>query len=704
MGGRVKKKICPDGLEIQTVLFNKEKFTPRLANTWLGKYKLSNKSIDESENKLRYRQADPEDFKKDSFRTIEITKNVSIIVACPKEETMKKSNTIKNGTRSDGKKLMKKGGVATGTRTDEAYNGYVAAVLFSSNDDDDQPLDYKYSRENINKSTEKTIRKMLDMYFMQNGSAIERSGLDAETIGMDIWYAQAGHGVGFFDHNLGKAIEEQLTKGAKKYGDLSVHVFAQDGEVYVEGIKLKDTMETGGAAEAHEQDDMTALKKLIDKFSEIAPAYLNLDKKLLIENSEQWTAGGAVSFNSIKLSVKESKLKVGEGSPERSYLMLSSDINQSGVGDGKEPAVARTYTISFEIKGKVRYTQRRTEEGTLFKFYIYSRTISDLLEQFESEQYRLKAFADQHNIKFIEVLSNKMERGGGAKPTRTKLPAYKHGGAVTSPNIYVVSLSDYNEGKTYGKHFNFSDYADGETLQNAIYDFLDEVKDEHGGEKREEYGVHDYEGFPKMYYSESMDQKSFDDVYEFLKLAETIPADALEGFVDYGHELSDAEEAYQGEYKNEEDFTMQLVDDIGGPGAVSTPEYYLYVSDTDRRIIAGEEGDNYVENIRDEDDGERLIEEADLSVEDFRAAKKKVKETMTNEAEEIIKQKIYDEWHEGLNDPFDFLVNVHGIYSAEDLGKASFVQFDYEKFARDLLINDYFSVEEHGSFYVFRRM
>ena len=102
----------------------------------------------------------------------------------------------------------------------------------------------------------------------------------------------------------------------------------------------------------------------------------------------------------------------------------------------------------------------------------------------------------------------------------------------------------------------------------------------------------------------------------------------------------------------------------------------MYVTGTDRRIIAGEEANNARE--RAEEGGE------ELSDEDYDA--------------------VYDEWYEGLNDPYDFLVNEQGLYSGEDLLKSNFVRFDYEKFARDLLINNYFDVDaKDGGIYVFSR-
>lgn len=327
---------------------------------------------------------------------------------------------------------------------------------------------------------------------------------------------------------------------------------------------------------------------------------------------------------------------------------------------------------------------------------------------FDSELEAMKFIEDHDYFALTPVVyteHDKMGEGGKVemktKKTRPTVQ-YKYGGEISSPRIYVVSLSDYNEGNSYGKWLDLSDYADGETVLEAIYEFLDEVRDEHGGGKREEFAIHDYEGFPSHYYSEHMSKENFDDVYAFIELAKTIPADAIEGYVDYGHSLDDIEEAYEGQYKNEEDFAQQFIADIGMP---ENPEYYIYVTDMDRRIIAVEQGDSYAEDIKHEDDGEKLIDEAGMDVEKYREETEEKREQMLDKAYEIVSERITKEWEEGLNDPYDFLVNEQGVYSTEDLLKASFIRFDYEKYAQDLLINDYFAIDKgYEQFYVFRRM
>lgn len=51
--------------------------------------------------------------------------------------------------------------------------------------------------------------------------ACERPGYDAEQAGADFYFSRAGHGVGYWDRELG-AIGDQLHEATKPYGDVTV--------------------------------------------------------------------------------------------------------------------------------------------------------------------------------------------------------------------------------------------------------------------------------------------------------------------------------------------------------------------------------------------------------------------------------------------------------------------------------------------------
>jgi antirestriction protein len=121
----------------------------------------------------------------------------------------------------------------------------------------------------------------------------------------------------------------------------------------------------------------------------------------------------------------------------------------------------------------------------------------------------------------------------------------------TAPKIYVASLSDYNAGSLCGEWFDLDAYADAEELLGAIHDMLKALDAEHGleyGQPREEWAVHDYEGFPERFYAESM---GFAKVYEWIAATATMSDErrqAYEAFIENGDEPEQFDDRYRGYY------------------------------------------------------------------------------------------------------------------------------------------------------------
>jgi len=297
--------------------------------------------------------------------------------------------------------------------------------------------------------------------------------------------------------------------------------------------------------------------------------------------------------------------------------------------------------------------------------------------------------------------------------------AYAKGGQTNKSNtmsdnarIYVADLAAYNEGKLIGEWLDLDDYSSGSEVMDAIKELMEKWSKEQG-EDREEYAIHDYENLPKSFYSENMGETDFDAYYEAKKVADDrdIPVDVLlEWMGDHGvDDPETAGDAYQGKYDDMQDFAYRMVDD----GVIADTSDYITISDTDRRILAGEEADNIVDNMDDDE----LIKDADLEDELAELEQKRddaeedeesedefdfdgEKEKLVEKAKEKIREDKYDEIHEELADPVQYFVEDHGMYSKEDLAKASFVQVDYEALARDLS-HDYDEVRYEGDSYVF---
>jgi antirestriction protein len=227
-------------------------------------------------------------------------------------------------------------------------------------------------------------------------------------------------------------------------------------------------------------------------------------------------------------------------------------------------------------------------------------------------------------------------------------------------------------------------------------DAIQDVLKKSGGE---EYAIHDYENFPSNLYSEYMSRNDFQALYDVMETAKRndLPLEVVQDIVSqYGE--GGVEEFY-GKFDNAEDFAYQQVEEVGLEN-FSSPEYYVYITDTDRRLLAGEMADSYVDDIKDEDGGNRVIEEAGMDVLEYQEADNETQEEMLDKAVEIVRDEYYDNWYDGLSDPYYFLVDEQGMYSPDDFFNASFISVDYEKLARDLE-QDYTFIEYDGDLYVF---
>lgn len=290
------KNKCPKGTVVQTLIFNKDKFSESKAKDWAKEHDFKYGKVDEKENTFRLRQMNPSNLKKDSFRTIELTSGVEAVIGCPAKKYARggdveyvkgKNYPVKNISTKEAEKLklsefpnfhktgsisgMKKqyygkdallirsgnyiynvtskpelyfteayakGGEIDEYMLEEMISGYKQALLFSTTDyETDESYDANYTVDDFAPKTDANIKKMISAYISKHKDAIGKSGLAYDTVGMDIWYAQAGHGAGFFDHSLDSDVEKELTDGAKALADLPETEIDDDGKIHIRGGK-----------------------------------------------------------------------------------------------------------------------------------------------------------------------------------------------------------------------------------------------------------------------------------------------------------------------------------------------------------------------------------------------------------------------------------------------------------------------------------
>jgi antirestriction protein len=335
------------------------------------------------------------------------------------------------------------------------------------------------------------------------------------------------------------------------------------------------------------------------------------------------------------------------------------------------------YTYGGIERGSYGFNKYLLEYEDILGKKLFDKTYNEELKNLQEYEILQNTSTDSEGLTY-NSLKRKMATGGGVEDD--------------SPKIYVADLEAYNNGRLSGVWLDLTDYSDADVLMGAINNFLKTT----GGE---EYAIHDVENIPNSMYSEYMGQKDFEELYEMIDLSieHNLPLSVVQEVVSQ-YDASAVDEFY-GKYNNAEDFAQQLVDDVGIESFTDF-EYYLYITDTDRRLLSQDMADSYVDDIKDEDGGNRLIEEAGLDVEEYEEAESDRQEEMLDEAREIVYDEYYNNWMEGLSDPYYFLVEEQGMYDAESFANANFVRIDFEKLA-DALEQDYTYIYDNASLYVF---
>jgi antirestriction protein len=423
----------------------------------------------------------------------------------------------------------------------------------------------------------------------------------------------------------------------------------------------------------------------------------------------------------IKMSFKN-HIQMGQyakGGGVRKVGNREYSYGRNWTNDSRHVNKSEEHEVNYTRKGKflgIFAGGGLTEEG----YYVFSNKRNVIIADGFKTENEAKTFMYDYNLKNpdFSLSIKKYNKGGSVTNERRHVnkdedyevryskprPARKgylgkrdfaDGGGLDddTPKIYVADLEAYNNGRLSGVWLDLTNYSDADELMDAINDFLKTT----GGE---EYAVHDYENLPSSMYSEYMGVRDFEEIYEMLDLAKEndLPLDVVMEIVSQFDRS--AVEEYTGTYDSEQDFAEQLVDDLGGIQNFNDFQYYLEVSDTDRRLLSQDMADGYVDDIRDEDGGNRLIEEGGLDVDEYEEADSERQDEMLDEAREIVYDEYYNNYFEGLSDPYYFLVEEQGMYDAESFANANFVRVDYEKLG-DALEQDYTFVRHDGKIYVF---
>lgn len=251
-----------------------------------------------------------------------------------------------------------------------------------------------------------------------------------------------------------------------------------------------------------------------------------------------------------------------------------------------------------------------------------------------------------------------------------------------SPSVYVGTYGKYAAGSIKGKWLDLEDYESRD-------EFLEAARDLHKDEEDPELMYQDYQGFPDQYYSES---SLPEELWDWLKLDED-DRKMLEAYVevvgaDYA-DIDSARDAYMGTFDSEEEWAMDLVDQIGGIDQLGEQAlYYFRMSPTDIRIYSVDYANSVVGDMNDREirkEAENRGIDAERDIDEVR-----------EDLESGIASDLSDQLEK---DAVGYFTDELG-YEVKDL--ESLMYFDYDKYASESEMNgDVSFVEMDHKVYAF---
>ena len=114
---------------------------------------------------------------------------------------------------------------------------YMQCALFTSTDEDGEPLDGLYETWDLSDEAQTSMIEDCEGFLDQlDVAGVDwRQGWSTEQLGHDLWLTRNGHGAGFWDryYNDPRAkLGDELTKWAKSFGSSDLYV-GDDGKLYV---------------------------------------------------------------------------------------------------------------------------------------------------------------------------------------------------------------------------------------------------------------------------------------------------------------------------------------------------------------------------------------------------------------------------------------------------------------------------------------
>lgn len=114
---------------------------------------------------------------------------------------------------------------------DKYTKQYLETALWASTDADGNPLDSKYSIDDLSIEARERANKDTTDFFEKAGALLDN--YDYETSMHDFWLTRNNHGAGFWDGDYEKTDGEKLTELSRSFGELNL-IVGDDGKLYLE--------------------------------------------------------------------------------------------------------------------------------------------------------------------------------------------------------------------------------------------------------------------------------------------------------------------------------------------------------------------------------------------------------------------------------------------------------------------------------------
>lgn len=113
---------------------------------------------------------------------------------------------------------------------DTFTRSYIECALWSSTDDNDSPLDSRFTWADL--SNETLAGMVADCAKFQADNAADLQGESISHAGHDFWLTRNGHGAGFWDGDYDDEKGKRLTDASHAFGERNLYV-GDDGKLYI---------------------------------------------------------------------------------------------------------------------------------------------------------------------------------------------------------------------------------------------------------------------------------------------------------------------------------------------------------------------------------------------------------------------------------------------------------------------------------------